>query len=138
MIADDPVRYPQKIVRDHETAAASGRAARLDQAGLVGEDHRLDPVAQAELGQDPADMRLHGGLGDEQPAGDLGVGQAAGDEGSTSRSRAVKQAGPRGRPSRPGTAGEPVDQPAGRAGATTASPECTARMLDQQSAGGRP
>src|SRR6266702_2847835 len=40
--------------------------AGLDEAGFVGQHHHLDPVGQGELGQDPADVRLHGGLGDEQ------------------------------------------------------------------------
>src|ERR1700733_10685138 len=41
---------------------ASGRAG-LHQAGLVGEHDRLHPVAQAQLGQDPADVRLDRRLG---------------------------------------------------------------------------
>ncbi len=32
------------------------------QAGLVGEDNGLDPVAQPELAQDPRDVGLDGGL----------------------------------------------------------------------------
>jgi hypothetical protein len=36
----------------------------------------LDAVAEVELGEDPVDVRLHGGLtGDEVP-GDLGVGKS--------------------------------------------------------------
>ncbi len=32
------------------------------QPGFIGEDHGLDPVAQPELGEYPADMNLHGAL----------------------------------------------------------------------------
>ena len=48
--------------------------------GLVGQDDRLDAVAQAELHQHAGDVGLDGGLGDDQLRGDLGVRQAAGDE----------------------------------------------------------
>src|SRR5262245_48129497 len=34
----------------------------------------------AQLGEDVAQVRLHGALGDEQPADDLGVGEDVGDE----------------------------------------------------------
>ena len=37
----------------------------------------LHPVADAQLGQDAADVRLHGRLGDEQVGADLGVRPAA-------------------------------------------------------------
>src|SRR5260370_22938784 len=52
--------------------------ARPDQAGLVGQDDHLNPVAQAELGQDPADVRLDRRLGHVQRGGDLGVRLALG------------------------------------------------------------
>jgi hypothetical protein len=51
-----------------------------DQAGLVGEDHSLHPVAQAELGQDPGHVGLHRRLTERERAGDLGVAHAAGDQ----------------------------------------------------------
>ena len=47
-------------------------------AGGVG--GRLGPVAQAELGQQVADVVLDRLAGDEQPLGDLGVGQAGPDQ----------------------------------------------------------
>ena len=43
------------------------------QPGFAGEHDGLDPVAQAELGQDPADMNLHCALGQEQAGRDLAV-----------------------------------------------------------------
>jgi hypothetical protein len=41
----------------------------------------LDAVAQAELGQDPANVDLHRALGQEQAGRDLAVGQASRDAG---------------------------------------------------------
>jgi hypothetical protein len=41
----------------------------------------LDAVAQAELGQDPADVNFHGALGQEQAGRDLAVGPAGRDAG---------------------------------------------------------
>ena len=46
---------------------------------LVGEHDDLDAVAEAELGEDPGDVGLHGRLADEECRGDLGVGVAGGD-----------------------------------------------------------
>ena len=80
-----------------------------DQAGLVGEHHRLGAVAQAELGEHPRHVRLHRVLAHHQAAGDLGVGQAAGDQPSTSVSRGVSRL--RRRPGGPALAGELPDQP---------------------------
>jgi hypothetical protein len=57
------------------------RRPRRDQRGLVGQDNRLDAVAQSELGHYPADVDLDGARGQVQAAGDLAVGQARGDEG---------------------------------------------------------
>jgi hypothetical protein len=48
---------------------------RADQPALVGEGHRLDPVPESQLEQYPAHVRLDRGLTEEQPGGDLGVGQ---------------------------------------------------------------
>src|SRR5712692_10584644 len=51
-----------------------------DKPSLVGEDHRLDPVAQAELGQYPADVRLDRALDEVQARRDLRIGQPARDQ----------------------------------------------------------
>jgi hypothetical protein len=53
----------------------------VDKAGFVGVDDRLHAVAEPELGKDPAEVCLDGGLGDEEPPGDLGVGVASGELG---------------------------------------------------------
>ena len=37
-------------------AAGVSAVSDADQAGLVGEDHGVDPVAQAELGEQAADV----------------------------------------------------------------------------------
>src|ERR1700730_7347274 len=55
------------------------RVTWLDDAGLVGKDDRPDPVAQAELGEQVAHMRFHGGFAYDEVGGDLGVGEAAGE-----------------------------------------------------------
>jgi DNA-binding SARP family transcriptional activator/Flp pilus assembly protein TadD len=47
-----------------------------DETVLIGEDHGLHPVAQAEFGQHPGDVSLDRGLGDEQCRCYLRVGQA--------------------------------------------------------------
>jgi len=39
----------------------------------VSEHYRLHPVANAELGQDSCDMRLHGCIADDKAPGDFGV-----------------------------------------------------------------
>src|SRR6266567_8319567 len=60
--------------------ARSMRLAGDDQAALVGDDDQLGPVPGVKLGQDPRHVRLASQRADEQPGGDLGVGQAAGDQ----------------------------------------------------------
>ena len=46
------------------------------QAVFVGEDDRLDPVAESEFGEHRGDVGLYGGFADEEGGGDLGVGPA--------------------------------------------------------------
>ncbi len=58
-----------------------------DEAGLVGEHDGLGAVAQAELVQHPAHVRLDRLLADDEPGRDLRIGQALGDEGAAPRSR---------------------------------------------------
>ena len=48
-----------------------------DHPGLVGENDGLHPVAQAELGQQVADVGLDGRIAAEQGGGDLRVAAAA-------------------------------------------------------------
>ena len=48
---------------------------------LVAEDHQLHAIAEPELGEDAADMRLHGGLRQVLGCRDLGVREAARGEG---------------------------------------------------------
>ena len=51
----------------------------LDQAVVVGEDHRVHAVAQLQFGQHPADVGLHGRLGQEELRADLAVREALRD-----------------------------------------------------------
>jgi hypothetical protein len=53
---------------------------RPDEPGLVRDDDRLGAAAQVELREDASDVGLHGGLRDDERAGDLVVGQAVADE----------------------------------------------------------
>lgn len=53
----------------------SGRCSRDDPAGLVGPHRDLHPVADAELGHQARQVRLHRTQADVQGIGDLGVGQ---------------------------------------------------------------
>src|SRR3954468_6367430 len=50
------------------------------EAVLVGVDDGVDAVADTQLHQDPADVRLDRRLGDDEGVGDLGVGQSASDQ----------------------------------------------------------
>jgi hypothetical protein len=45
-----------------------------------GEADDVDPAAHAQLGQDVGDVGLDGAAGEIEPAGDLGVGLALGDQ----------------------------------------------------------
>src|SRR5512132_2411357 len=59
---------------------SSGEPAGTDQAGLVGEDDQLGPVACPELDHGPADVGLGRGRADDQLGRDLVVGQAGRDQ----------------------------------------------------------
>ena len=48
--------------------SSRGQPGATDDGVLVGEDDRLHPVAQTQLGQHVAHVGLRGALGDEQPA----------------------------------------------------------------------
>jgi len=64
---------------DEVTLAGCIGFAWLDDPGFVGQDDGLDPVAQAELGEQVADVGFHGRFADDEVGGDLGVGEAAGE-----------------------------------------------------------
>jgi hypothetical protein len=59
------------------TAGPRGAALGVEQAGLVRGDDELNPVPGAQLGQQMGHVRFGGARGDEQGAGDLGVGHAS-------------------------------------------------------------
>ena len=68
--------------RSSSSSEVRRRCLRLrdHQPGLVGSGHRLRAVAQAELGEDPADVGLDRLLADRQAGRDLGVRQAFGGQ----------------------------------------------------------
>src|SRR5918995_5689267 len=55
-------------------------AAGAHQATLEGENRRLGAVAQTELDEDPAHVRLDSLLCDDEVSRDLGIGQTLGDQ----------------------------------------------------------
>src|SRR5438445_11883216 len=55
-------RSRQVAVRAGAGLAARSRVPGAPHAGLVGQDDGLDPVAQLELGQEPGDVGLDGGV----------------------------------------------------------------------------
>ena len=120
--------------------------ARPDQAVFVGVDDGLDSIAQPQFVEHPADVRLHGGLGEHQPGGDLGVRQPGATSIRISRSRAVSSSssggsapGPRPAAPLPGAGRCGKNASSSRRvtlGATTASPLATARIAASSSGGG--
>jgi glucans biosynthesis protein C len=80
----NPTRFlfgmkPRRAGTAPATSVPDVAGAGLDQPALVGEDHQLGPVAQAELGEDARHVRLDGRRSDEQALGDLGVAGPPGD-----------------------------------------------------------
>jgi len=59
---------------------ASGPCSGGYEAGLVGEDYRLDAAVEVEFGEDAADVGLDGAFLEEELAGDLCVAVALGDQ----------------------------------------------------------
>lgn len=55
------------------------RVPRPHDAGLVGEDHGLDPVTQPQLGQQVPDVRFHRCFADYQVGRYLRIGKPAGE-----------------------------------------------------------
>ena len=107
-----PLAY-RAVVRRGQPAPAGA-----DQAGLVGEDDELGPVAGAELDHRPAHVGLGGGRADERAARrSRRCDSPSATSAITSRSRSVSASSVGG--ARPGSlarAGELGDEPAGHAG----------------------
>ena len=58
-----------------------GRVGGVYNAVLVGCDHQLGSIPRLELGQEPGDVGLGRGVGDEEMVSDLSVGHPRGDGG---------------------------------------------------------
>ncbi len=79
---------PERAWRADRVSSFAGRSgchwlaglAGPHDAGFVGQHDHLDPVAQSEFGQDAGDVAFHRGITEVEPPGDLGVGQALGDQ----------------------------------------------------------
>jgi hypothetical protein len=71
---------PPLLVLRRPSAGRLSAVTGPDDAVLVGVDGDLHPVAQIEFGEDAGDVALDGGLAEAEPGGDLGVGQALGDQ----------------------------------------------------------
>jgi hypothetical protein len=52
----------------------------MDDSGFVGEHHGLGAVSRTDFGEEVPDVCAHRRLAQVQPSGDLGVGQATGEE----------------------------------------------------------
>ena len=99
-----------------------------DEPGFVGQDHRLYPVPQVQLGQDVPDVGLDRAFLHDQPFGDLGVGQALGHQpehvelpaGQLAEDRGYGAGGPDG-------AGEAADETPVVSGSMSAPPAAMAR-----------
>lgn len=77
------VHYPHDVLAGAALGAAVVAAGVLllgKHPGLVRDHGRGGPVADAEPGQDRADVRFHRSLDNSEAAGDLAVGQAGGEE----------------------------------------------------------
>lgn len=79
------VHYPHDVVAGAALGAAVVAAGllllgRRTEPGLVRDHGRGGPVADAQLGQDGADVRLHRSLDHAETPGDLPVGRAGGEE----------------------------------------------------------
>ena len=138
-------RHPSTALTTRQARPAVLRLRRPGgPARLVRHDHGLHPVAGAELGQDPADVRLDGRLRDEERRAPISVfDRPRAISTSTSRSRSVRSATAsraasvsrrlvgRAAPStRCSSSRRVID------GAMTASPECTVRIAASISSGG--
>jgi hypothetical protein len=73
-------RQPDPDARRRARLTAVSRGVRLNEAGVVRGDHRLNTVADAELSQEVRDVRLDRRLADDKARRDLRIGQAAGDQ----------------------------------------------------------
>ena len=72
-----PLRGPQ--ARPDTVVTGISVGTFVDEPVLVGEDDRLDAVAEFQFGQDPAEVGFHGGFGEHEAGGDFLIGSSRGD-----------------------------------------------------------
>ena len=136
--------------RDRRTGrgARGGRPGVLSRAGPLSgpgraraaeQRRRLHPAADAELVVDPADVHADGLLADEQPAGDLAVGQPGRRAPRAPRARG-RSAGPGGPPGRRGGADRDRGRRLGRVrrGSCSSTRACAASSRISASSGTAP
>jgi hypothetical protein len=87
--------------------------AGSNESAFVGEHDGLDAVAEVEFGEDPVDVRLHGGLGGDEVPGDLGVGESVRDQAQDFRFAFGERAQFGGKRAESGAAYVLLDQAAG-------------------------
>jgi hypothetical protein len=88
----------------------------VDQAAFVGEHRDLHAVAQAQLGQEPGDVRLHRRLAEEQLRADRCIGQPAGHAAGDRHLPLGQRRDLLGHHTRQWSGGEPLEQPPGHRG----------------------
>src|SRR5450432_4292864 len=71
-------RHPTRLLHRGQTSTQIG--ARGNQAGLVGDHHRLYPVADTEFHQHVAHVCFYGGFAEVQLTRDLAVAKPTGDD----------------------------------------------------------
>ena len=103
---------------------------------LVGVDDGLGAVAELELLQDAGDVGLDGAIADDEPGGNLGVGESAGEELEHLKFAGGELLELGRRPRRVRAGEEGVDQPPGDLRASNASPAATTRTASISRSGG--
>ena len=73
-------RIPSHVASVNDLTHLAQDVGGVDDAAAQGQQHELDPVAAAGLGQQVAHVGLDRGHGQPLPVADLLVGQAQGDE----------------------------------------------------------
>ena len=134
----DPQSESRSAGRVRSAGIEPGSGARTHDPRLVGEDDRLRPVAQPELGEDRGDVGLHGRLADDERSAISALLRPRASRPRTSRSRAVRSPRAPRSPARavgPGRANRSTSRRV-IDGASSASPTATRRTAATSCSGG--